>query len=170
MKKIYQKSLPAGKNVGFTLIELLVVVLIIGILSAIALPQYEKAVGKARLTEAITALKSISDAQEIYFMANGEYTGDLSLLDIQVDPEGKYFKYECAGNDSNYGIRTCYAHARLTDYPRLEFHLLNEGNASRRGKHWCQVNGLSSQKARALCRALGKPDPDMDGNYYLLGN
>ncbi len=169
MKKIYQKTYPAGKNAGFTLIELLVVVLIIGILAAVALPQYEKAVGKARLTEAITALKSISDAQEIYFMANGEYTGDLSLLDIQVDPEGKYFKYECTEGGETM-IRTCYARPQLTDYPKVEFHLLNEGNASRRGKHWCQVNGLSSQKARALCRALGKPDPDMDGNYYLLGN
>ena len=66
---------------GFTLIELLVVVLIIGILTAIALPQYQKAVEKARMTEAIMAVEKIAQAQQIYKMANGTYTRNIEELD-----------------------------------------------------------------------------------------
>ena len=167
MSKIYQKNLPAGKNAGFTLIELLVVVLIIGILAAVALPKYEIAVGKARLTEGITALKAITDAQEIYYMANGEYTDDLSLLDIDVEPEGKYFRYHCENFELDT-VRTCLGTPKVTGYPILEFHMLNTGSEKDLGKHWCQVASTSSEKALALCRAVGRQDPDMNDNYYLI--
>lgn len=70
------------KSAGFTLIELLVVVLIIGILSAVALPQYQKAVEKSRAAEAFALARALHAAQEEYKLANGDYTryfDDLSI-------------------------------------------------------------------------------------------
>ncbi len=75
------------KNNGFTLIELLVVVLIIGILSAVALPQYQKTVLKAKTVQGLVSLKAIEKAQEEYFLANGHYTTDLEELSIQVEQD-----------------------------------------------------------------------------------
>ncbi len=91
------------KNNGFTLIELLVVVLIIGILSAIALPQYTKAVEKSRAAEALVLVRAIADAEERYFMANGDYTPDITSLDLAF-PTGNTF-YGNAVSTKNFDCR-----------------------------------------------------------------
>ena len=68
---------------AFTLIELLVVVLIIGILSAIALPQYEKAVFKSRFAEVLINVKTMTDCAKIYQMTNGlPSSGSVNFRDM----------------------------------------------------------------------------------------
>ncbi|MBR3898987.1 MAG: prepilin-type N-terminal cleavage/methylation domain-containing protein, partial [Elusimicrobiaceae bacterium] len=69
---------------GFTLIELLVVVLIIGILSAVALPQYKVAVEKSRATELMVNVKSLADAVDLYYLETGAFPTALADLSIQL--------------------------------------------------------------------------------------
>ncbi len=81
---------------GFTLIELLVVVLIIGILAAIAYPQYEIAIMKSKMNTALPLMRAIKEANERYYMNNGKYTDDLGLLDVDL-PKADRFSNEVAG-------------------------------------------------------------------------
>ena len=85
------------KNHAFTLIELLVVILIIGIITAIVLPQYQKAVEKLKYSQMVWNIKEISNALERYRLTTGEYppasfenTHDSSrlssALDIDIPP------------------------------------------------------------------------------------
>ena len=80
-------------RVGFTLIELLVVVLIIGILAAVAVPQYQKAVEKSRAAQAQTMLKSVSQAIENYYLASGEWPQSFDELSVDIPWTGteKYY-------------------------------------------------------------------------------
>ena len=74
---------------GFTLIELLVVVLIIGILAAVAVPQYTFAVEKARLSEALTMVKSLEKAIDVWLLEHGTPTQPIDFLGNNANGKGQ---------------------------------------------------------------------------------
>ena len=166
---------------AFTLIELLVVVLIIGILSAIALPQYRKAVDKSRMAEAMGMVQSLHKAQEALYLATNAYSADMALLSIDIPADSigsgnaaypfKYY-YSCA-------VDSCKAIANSKDLPTFEYHHdFDSNNAGLfRGKFWCQIlDGGKNDKAKKYCASMGKLDTVrparnwswFEGNYFLL--
>lgn len=98
MKIIYQKTNPTSQNAGFTLIELLVVVLIIGILAAVALPQYSRSVDKAELARVRVMMADLLKAENLFYLANRNYTNNMADLDL--DWPG--FEQNFAWDDKKY--------------------------------------------------------------------
>ena len=79
-------------NRAFTLIELLVVVLIIGILAAIALPQYQVAVAKTKTVQLFARMDALRKSAETYLLANGVWPNDVRDLDIDIGAQGAEYK------------------------------------------------------------------------------
>ena len=100
---IRNKRYPHG---GFTLIELLVVVLIIGILAAIALPQYKMAVGKTRYATLKNFTRSVAESAQRYYMLHDSYPKNTSDFDIDLDVTHESFSSSLYFDATN-GI-ACY--------------------------------------------------------------
>ena len=164
MNTTYPKYILLGDSGGFTLIELLVVVLIVGVLAAIAFPQYQMAVAKSRMAEAISTLHSITEAQELYYLSNGKYTDDLTDLDVEVK-ETAQWRFLCKNQ------RTCQAITKKSGTPNmLEFHMLHVPlpyPSSYSGKKWC-IAMADNPLGIKVCKSYGPVDPDMTGIYYLM--
>ncbi|MFA7552717.1 MAG: type IV pilin protein [Spongiibacteraceae bacterium] len=100
------------KAKGFTLIEVMITVAILGILIAIALPNYRSFVLKGNRSDAMAILNEVMQAQERYAAANDTYVTDISTLGYanpQLSAEGNY--RVAAGNCTSGGITVC---VRLT--------------------------------------------------------
>ncbi len=143
---------------AFTLIELLVVVLIIGILAVVAVPQYQIAVDKAKATQIVTIAKSIKDAQERYYLANGVYAADLEELDIDVSSLTQkginVFYVACSPGNEAAGILLTGLGVRYSKH----FDQQCSNMSSYVGKHSCLASP-SNTRGNLLCAALANQPP-----------
>jgi type IV pilus assembly protein PilA len=87
-----------SKNDGFTLIELLVSIVIVGVLSAIALPGFLNQASKTRASEAKSILGAINRSQQVYRLQNGIFAGQINSLDTRAS--GKYYTYQIGAADA----------------------------------------------------------------------
>ena len=170
---------------GFTLIELLVVVLIIGILAAVAVPQYQKAVVRGRVAAILPVLKNIREAQEVYYMDNGSYSNDVTQLDIEL-PAGwileegsvhdgsvdSFFRFDIA-NASNSAVAVYYCPYHTSTWencePKRDFQISYKyANADNYpNTRFCSVKN-SSSLGTLICKNLsGKTTPDNGTAYFF---
>lgn len=98
--KFLQHLNQKNQDKGFTLIELLVVIIIIGILSAIALPSFLSQTSKARQSEAKNNLGAVNRSQQAYYLENQSFTDNLSVLGLGITNSDNY-NYSVAANTGN---------------------------------------------------------------------
>ena len=155
---------------GFTLIELLVVVLIIGILAAVALPQYQKAVDKSKYMQAMTLGKSIWQAQQRYHLANGKYSGRFDELDIDMptptstrqdsETEEYYFyKWGFCWLYGGYSACLVYLGTGRAWY-------MSGYNST---THSCYAEPKDNARANAVCKAVTNKTTGIDEGYMVYG-
>ena len=141
---------------AFTLIELLVVVLIIGVLAAVAVSQYQKAVDKAGFVQSWTTAQAIGQAQEIYYLTHGYYADSLDELDIDVsNSPSRILLKKCSESEPGGISNAVYVyHPKLTGLFLLwAYSHQCSTTASRANATLCYAP-KKDQRANALCALM----------------
>ena len=151
---------------GFTLIELLVVVLIIGILAAVALPQYQKAVEKARATEAVLTISTLEKAVDRWLLENGKPSQSITFLgdgdsaytkvDLDIEIPCKWKEnLNCGSSDYYYqakcSVSDCEIHGYRDGASEHIFYVYKNVGTE---QPWSRQCAYSESVGQAICNGL----------------
>ena len=136
---------------GFTLIELLVVVLIIGVLAAVALPQYQKAVEKARMVEAVVNVRAIANAHQLYHLETGSYLPPNALDQLMIKIPGTNLNSRTKTTDFVYSPNGCGT--SCSDPEHLANYLALAIRVSAGGAELYKIWITQSEPGRLKCNA-----------------
>ena len=137
--KFLQHVAKKRKEEGFTLIELLVVIIIIGILSAIALPSFLNQANKAKQSEAKTYIGSINKGQQAYYTENTEFSSTIDALGVGIQTQTANYTYEVTAGSDALAEGDAIASGVLNSYDGVVY-LVQTGGASTSRTILCETN------------------------------
>ena len=178
LKQVQDNNIFYNSVKGFTLIELLVVVLIIGILAAVALPQYKMAVAKSRVSTLLGMMDAVKQAQETYFLANGSYANDIDELSVSLPGQQRPGCPSCIDTSGVWIIiiNASTVGVMGSDYrvPGVKIYFFHDHTSHGwKGKHLCYAR-MSNDTANKVCQNLtnrktpnSNNGPNTDNIYFF---
>ena len=154
-----------GYPKGFTLIELLVAVLIIGILAAVAMPQYQLMVDRTHAAKLLPILTQARLAQKRYYLEHGSYATAWDQLDVDFTALSKNYTsggYQFFGpHNSKFILSTneiqIHPDTTIAYYIAYYYKALD-------GLKMCRVTNVADKKAIQLCKKLTGRDTHTSGS------
>ena len=173
--KFLQNLLKKRENEGFTLIELLVVIIIIGILSAIALPSFLNQANKARESEAKQYTGSMNRAQQAFFLEKTTFTTELANLGLGIQSQTTNYQYYISAGSADNTLASVSSNAG--DATQLKNAVGAIGNAINTGTLRSfvglvdvatQQSGEGATTVAILCQKKTPGDPEVSAVNFKV--